>query len=88
MAKVHKLKVFNTAKYTTVIAFYTGIVAGLIYSVGGTLYELYHGIPLNKGTALAYLAIPIMPFYFAFWGFVFGLVGTFYELYMVGRNKN
>ena len=55
---------------------FAGIVVGLIYSVGGTVYDL-QTIGLNKGTALAYIAIPVMPIYFAVFGFVTGLVGAF-----------
>jgi putative Mn2+ efflux pump MntP len=60
---------------------FAGIIAGLIYSVGGTFYDLL-SIGLNKGTALAYIAIPVIPLYFAIFGFVTGLIGAFlYNLF-------
>lgn len=77
MVKVKQLKPFEVAKFGGFISLYAGFVMGLIYSVGGTIYELYHGIPLNRGTVLAYSAIPIMPVYFAVAGFLVGLVGAY-----------
>lgn len=77
-----KLKVLQYAKQQALITGIAGIIAGLIYSLGGTFYDLAT-VGLNKGTALAYLAIPIMPLYFALFGFVTGLVGAFlYNKYL------
>ena len=75
MAKVKKIKVFSYAKFQAIVMAFAGIIAGLIYSVGGTFYDL-QTIGLNKGTIFAYIAIPVMPLYFAVFGFVTGLVGA------------
>ena len=77
MVKVKKIKVLAYAKVQAVMCGFAGIIAGLIYSVGGTVYDVVTTGTVNKGTALAYFAIPVMPLYFAFWGFVAGIVGAF-----------
>lgn len=81
MAKIKKINIFSYAKFQAIVMAFAGIVAGLIYSVGGTIYDL-QTIGLNKGTLLAYIAIPVMPLYFAVFGFVTGVVGaTLYNLF-------
>ncbi len=71
-----KLNVFSYAKLQAIVTGFAGIIAGLIYSVGGTFYDLAT-IGLNKGTALAFFAIPVMPLYFTVLGFISGLVGAY-----------
>lgn len=57
-----------------------GLIAGLLYSVGGFFYDLMT-VGLNMGSALAFLALPGMPLIFALCGFVIGLIGAlFYNL--------
>lgn len=62
-----------------------GIIAGLIYAVGGMFHDLLT-VGFNHGTVLAFLAIPIMPLYFAIFGFVCGLVGAYlYNTFLSSR---
>ena len=76
-----QIKVLSYAKFQAIVMAFSGIVAGLIYSVGGTIYDL-QTIGLNKGTILAYIAIPVIPLYFAVFGFVTGIVGaSIYNLF-------
>jgi hypothetical protein len=79
------LLLLTTAKFTAIIAGFAGIVAGLIYSVGGLLidalvtygYVTTNETPgLSEGTILAFGALVGMPLYFAFWGFIIGLIGA------------
>jgi hypothetical protein len=71
-----KLNIFQYAKLQARITGFAGIIAGLIYAIGGTFYDL-QTIGLNKGTALAYIAVIVMPIYFAVFGFVTGIIGAF-----------
>lgn len=75
MKRVQKLKVVDYAKVNTVISAFAGFVAGLIYSFVGLAVDVAT-IGLNKGTALAFIAIPLMPLYFAVAGAIVGLVGA------------
>lgn len=75
MTKAKKVKVFSYAKFQAIILGIVGILFGLGYSIGGTIIDL-QTIGLNRGTALAYMAIPLMPLYFAIFGFISGLVGA------------
>ena len=86
MAKIKKINVFSYAKVQATVMALAGIVAGLIYSIGGTIYDL-QTIGLNKGTLLAYIAIPVMPLYFAVFGFVTGVVGAILYNLFVKRIK-
>jgi len=71
-----KIKIIQHAKLQARITGFAGIIAGLIYSVGGTFYDI-QTVGLNKGTLLAYIAIPVMPIYFAVFGFITGIVGAY-----------
>ena len=50
-----------------------GFLVGILYSVGGFLFELSTGT-LNSGEALAFLALLGMPLLFALTGCVAGLI--------------
>jgi len=73
MAKINKLGVFSFAKFQAVLLALLGLLAGIIYSFGGLIYDLLT-IGLNWGTALAFLALIGMPVIFAIFGFVAGIV--------------
>ena len=81
MKKTDKIKILAYAKIQTIVMAFVGLVMGLIYSIGGAIYDL-QTIGINEGTALAFMAILIMPLYFAIFGFLTGIVGAFlYNLY-------
>lgn len=50
-----------------------GIVAGIVYAIGGAIYDFTHN-QLGFGTLLAMMAIIGMPIIFASSGFIFGLI--------------
>jgi len=76
MSKLKKIKVFSFAKLQAVLMSLIGLIAGILYSFGGTIYDIFT-IGLNLGTALAFLALIGMPITFAVFGFIVGLVEAF-----------
>lgn len=52
---------------------YVGLACGVLYSVGGCVYDLVT-VGLNGGTALAFLALVGMPALFGAAGFGVGLI--------------
>ena len=72
MAKLKKIHVFFYAKLQATLMALLGLIAGIIYSLGGLIWELTAGIPLNLGTILAFVALLGMPALFAMVGFTTG----------------
>ena len=72
MAKIEKINVFSLAKFQAVLAAHLGLLAGIIYSFGGLIYDLLT-IGLNFGTLLAFMALVGMPLIFAAAGFLLGV---------------
>jgi len=75
VAKLKKLGILFFAKLLAVQMACAGLIAGVLYSVGGVLYELVTGT-LNSGTLLAFGALLGMPLVFAACGFIAGAVGA------------
>lgn len=73
VAKTKTLRVLTFARFQAVLMAPLGLVAGILYSFGGAIYELATS-SLNSGTALAFLALLGMPVVFAGIGFVVGLI--------------
>ena len=81
MSKLKRINVLNLAKFQAVLMSLIGFVAGIIYSIGGAIYDIFT-IGLNLGTALAFLALIGMPITFAAFGFIVGLIEVFlYNLF-------
>lgn len=76
MKKVKKMKAFSYAEFQMIVMAFAGIVGGMLYAFIGAMYDASTG-NIGYGTALAFLAIPIMPIYFAVFGFVTGVIGAF-----------
>jgi len=76
MAKLTKIGVLSLAKFQAVMMALIGLAAGIIYSFGGAIYDIFT-IGLNEGTALAFLALLGMPIMFAAYGFIIGALGAF-----------
>jgi len=76
MSKTKKIKVLQYAKVQTVVMAFAGLVYGLLYSGIGAIIDITT-VGLNFGSVLALIAIPVMPLYFAAFGFVTGVVGAF-----------
>ncbi len=86
MAKVKKNRLFSIAKLQAVIMAIVGLIAGILYSVGGAIYDVLVSIGwitsastpgVGYGTALAFLALIGMPVTFAAFGFIVGLIEVF-----------
>jgi|TARA_B110000263_G_scaffold49763_1_gene41564 hypothetical protein len=72
MAKLKRIRVFFCAKLQATLMAMLGLIAGIIYSLGGLIWELTEGIPLNLGTILAFASLLGMPVLFAMVGFATG----------------
>jgi hypothetical protein len=55
---------------------YLGLVCGVLYSVGGLVYDMLT-IGLNWGTAMAFMALVGMPVAFGTFGFICGALIAF-----------
>ncbi len=66
------IQITSLARLEAVAMAVLGLIAGLLYAVGGLVYDLFVGGGLNAGTALAFMAIPGMPLLFAAVGFLAG----------------
>lgn len=76
MAKLKRLGVVFSAKLQAIQWAIAGLFAGVLYSFGGLIFELFTG-SLNSGTAIAFLALLGMPAMFAAIGFIAGAIGAF-----------
>ena len=72
MVKIKKLGVLSFAKFQAILFALPGVVAGIVYSFGGLIYDLMT-IGLNTGTLLAFMALIGMPLLFGVFGFVLGI---------------
>lgn len=73
MFRNKKLQPLAFAKLQSRLFAFFGLLASVVYSVGGLVYDAFT-TGLNAGTALAFLAIIGMPFLFACFGFLLGLL--------------
>ena len=73
MARVIRLGAVSLARLLALLMARLGFLAGIIYSVGGFLFELSSGTP-NSGTALTFFALLGMPLLFAITGCVADLI--------------
>ncbi|MDH3216345.1 MAG: hypothetical protein OEN01_08640 [Candidatus Krumholzibacteria bacterium] len=76
MAKLKQIGILFLAKLQAIVMAFVGLIAGILYSFGGFIYEAFTGT-LNSGTALAFLALIGMPIVFAAAGFIVGLIEAF-----------
>jgi len=74
MAKLKKIKVLSLAIFQGVLFGHLGLVAGVLYSFGGAIYDIFTTGSVNFGTALAFLALIAMPILFAVFGFILGII--------------
>jgi len=89
--KKSKLNMIEVAKLNGFLGMLIGIIAGVIYSVGGLLLDSLVSLNiitssetpgLSIGTAYAFGALIGMPIIFALGGFLFGLLGShLYNIY-------
>ncbi len=76
MTKLKKIGVLSSSKLFAFLMAFTGLIAGILYSFGGAIYDVLT-TGLNLGTALAFLALLGMPIIFAIPGFIAGAIGAF-----------
>lgn len=82
MAKLEQLKVFQFAKFQAFLSGLLGLLAGILYSVGGLIHDLITTGSVNHGTALAFMALVGMPVIFATVGFFVGMIeAVLYNLF-------
>ena len=74
MARLRRIGVLCLAKLQATMMAITGVIAGILYSFGGAIYDLITTGTMNLGTALAFLALVGMPLMFAAAGFVAGAI--------------
>lgn len=74
MLAAKKIRVLPFAKLQAILGAAIGIVVGIVYAVGGTIYDIATTGSANIGTAMAYMALVGMPIVFAAGGFVLGLI--------------
>ncbi len=89
--KHKRIKILKTAKLNAILGAYAGLVAGILYSVGGLIIDSLVTMQvisttetpgLSQGTILAFGALIGMPIIFAFWAFILTLIGAkFYNMF-------
>jgi len=77
MATLKKVGVRSSSKLFAVLMAFVGVIAGILYSFGGAIYDVLTTGSINLGTALAFLALIGMPIMFAIPGFIAGAIGAF-----------
>jgi hypothetical protein len=77
MATLTNIGVLFSAKLQAILMAFVGLVAGVLYSFGGAIYDVVTTRSVNLGTALAFLALIGMPIMFAAFGFIAGAIGAF-----------
>jgi hypothetical protein len=85
VAKINKLGIFSFAKFQAILFALLGLVAGIIYSIGGFFIDVFVSLGwlsaitfetpgLSYGTLLAMGALIGMPVIFAAFGFIAGII--------------
>jgi hypothetical protein len=70
---INRVGILSLAKMQALLLSFLGLIAGILYSLGGLIYDVYNTGGVNIGTALAFLALIGMPLIFAIFGFVVGI---------------
>ncbi len=73
MTTVNRLGVLSFARFQGLLCAFLGLLAGILYSFGGLIYDIVTTGGVNAGTALAFLALVGMPAIFAVVGFMGGI---------------
>lgn len=74
MAKTSKIGVLRLVRLQAVLMSLVGLLAGILYSFGGAVYDVITTGSVNGGTVLAFLALLGMPLVFAAGGAILGFV--------------
>ncbi len=60
MREVKHIEILSSAKFVTTLMGIVGLILGILYSVGGAIYDVIVGQVSWGGTGLAFAAIPTM----------------------------
>lgn len=93
--KTNKINLLSFAKFQALLTSFLGIIAGLLYSLGGLFLDamvsanllspvLYKTPGLSFGTILAFGSLIGMPIMFAVFGFILGLIEALLYNFYVG----
>lgn len=74
MVKTKSVNILRLARFQAILFAMIGLVAGVLYSFGGAVFDVVTTGAVNWGTALAFLALIGMPIVFALGGAILGLV--------------
>jgi len=74
MVKKKSVNVLRLARFQAILFALVGLVAGVLYSFGGVIFDVATTGSVNWGTAMAFLALIGMPIAFALVGAILGLV--------------
>ena len=74
MTELKRIGILSSAKFLTVLMGIVGLILGIIYSVGGAIYDAIVGQVSWGGTGLAFAAIPGMTAMFAGGGLAVGII--------------
>ena len=83
MSLLEKVEPYGLAKPLAVAMALLGLIAGVVYALGGVIYDLLKG-QLGFGTLIACFAIIGMPILFASFGFIVGVIGACLNNLVVG----
>ena len=73
MREVKHIEILSSAKFVTTLMGIVGLILGILYSVGGAIYDVIVGQVSWGGTGLAFAAIPTMTGMFAGTGLAVGI---------------
>jgi len=74
MKELRHIGIVSSAKVLTVLMGIVGLILGLVYSIGGAIYDVIVGQVSWGGTGLAFAAIPGMTAMFAGGGLAAGII--------------
>ena len=74
MREVKHIEILSSAKFLTTLMGIVGLILGILYSVGGAIYDVIVGQVSWGGTGLAFAAIPTMTGMFAGTGLAVGII--------------
>jgi len=74
MKELRHIGILSSAKILTVLMGIVGLILGLVYSIGGAIYDVIVGQVSWGGTGLAFAAIPGMTAMFAGGGLAAGII--------------
>ena len=85
MTELKRIGILSSARFLTIIMGIVGLILGIIYSVGGAIYDVIVGQVSWGGTGLAFAAIPGMTLIFAGGGLAVGIISPVAYNWLAGR---